>query len=225
MEVDTVREGLALIFVRSVNLLGIKEKISPINKQDIKEMILVKFKSLSLEEIDFAFKMDRWSGDPVQHFQLFNSEYVAKVLTKYKHWLRETRSQNNLPLQIEKKKTELTEEEKQITIISGIIDCFEEYKAHKKIPIGRVWVYDYLYEKKLLPAHTTAFREKIKRNAIKQMYKKSEVEVDRTRELKGILNEIQNGKRELKVLCKVLVLEEYFSRLIAQEKDIIDQIK
>lgn len=225
MEVETVRQGLGMIFVRAVNLLAIKQKISQINKDDIRDMILIKFKNLSLEEIDYAFKHDRWSGNPIDHYQLFNSEYVAKVLTRYKKWLRETRYQNNLPLQIEKKKPEPTEVEKQKIIDSGIIDCFEEYKAHKKIPMGRVWVYDYLYEKKLLPAHTQKFREKIKRNAIKKFYKKSEVEVDRTKELKSVLKKIQTGKRELKVFCKVLVLEEYFNRLIAQEKQIIDQVK
>lgn len=224
MEVDEVREGLGVIFVRAVNLLGIKEKISPINKQDIREMILLRFKSFSLEEIDYAFKLDRWSGEPVQHFQLFNSEYVAKVLTKYKNWLRVTRSNNNLPLKPKKEKPELTDEEKQITVINGIVDCFEEFKASKEIPVGRVWVYDYLYENKKLPAHTVKFREKIRRNAIKQIHKeKDQIEKD-GRKIRSILRDIQSGKKKLKVKCKILVLKEYFSRLIAQGKEISDQL-
>ena len=219
-----LQQGLSMIFTRASNLIGLKDPISNINKLDIVEMILSRYKGLSLEEIDYAFRLDRYSGESVSHYQLFNAEYVGKVLHKYRVWLRTTRANNNLPLSQRKKPVELTEEEKQITVINGIVDCFEEFKVSKEIPVGRTWVYDYLYDKKLLPAHTSIFREKIRRNAIKQLHnEKNHVEKD-GRKIRAILREIQAGKKELKVRCKVLVLKEYFSRLIAQEKEITDQL-
>lgn len=225
MKVDEVREGLGVIFVRAINLLGIKEKISQINKEDIRDMILLRFKSFSLEEIDYAFKLDRWSGKPVEHFQLFNSEYVAKVLTKYKHWLRETRSNNNLPLSAKKEsKPELSDQEKLITVINGVIDCFEEFKISKSIPVGRIWVYDFLYENKNLPVHTLQFRNKINRNAIKQLHSERNDPDRDGRKIREVLRQIQTGNKKLKIKCKELVLKEYFSRLIAQNKEIAEEL-
>lgn len=74
-------------------------------------MVLTRFQNLSVEEIDYAFKMDRYSGEPVPHFQLFNAEYVAKVLKKYQDWILKTRQQNNLSISkgIESKQPSLEE--------------------------------------------------------------------------------------------------------------------
>lgn len=100
MESQDVSVGLSMIFTKASNLLGIKDPISDINKQDIKEMILSHFNNISLEEIDYAFKLERYGvlGDKTAHFQLLNSEYVSNVLNKYKKWLKETRLANNLSI-------------------------------------------------------------------------------------------------------------------------------
>lgn len=219
-----ISQGLRIVFTRAANLLGIKEAISDINKQDIKEMILVRFKGLSLEEIDYAFKLDRWSGEPVEHFQLFNAEYVSKVLFKYKNWLRETRSANNIPLKIETKKTEISEEEKQIIIINGIIDCFENFKEQEVIPPGKTYVYDYFYQKGLLPVHTKQFREKIKRKAHKWMCEnKANLSNDRKTN-RQIINEIKSGKNQMQTKCKEIVLKTFFHKLIANKTSIQEVI-
>ncbi len=208
-----------MIFVRATNLLGIKTEISDINKTDIREMILSKFNGLSLQEIDYAFKLDRWSGDPVEHFQLFNAEYVAKVLTKYQEWLRSTRAANNLPLSKPKKKQEMNDTEKELLIIGGVLECFEIFKVTKEIPVGKTYVYDFLYEKKLLPKHTTEFKSKIKRKAIKEAYK-SKAEAEDKRAFTKVLRDIQNKKNAQIVRCKNIILKTFFHQLIAQEKSL-----
>lgn len=225
LEEIEVREGLGMIFVKAANLLGIKEKISDINKTDIREMILTKFKNLSLEEIDYAFRLDRYSGEPVPHFQLFNSEYVAKILKKYQDWIRQTRVANQLPIFKENPKTEeLSEEEKQLITINGIIDCFEKFKNTGMIEPGKNYVYDWLYEREKLPKHTSKFKARIKRKAVKMALREKE-ELGKTgSEIKNKIREIKSGENQLKRLCKDLVLMEFFSKLISQEKSITEII-
>lgn len=132
---------LGLIFVKCANLSGIKEPISDINKQDIKEMILTKFNKLSIEEIDYAFKMDRYSGEPVQHFQLFNAEYVAKVLNKYSNWLLKTRQEHNLKISVGQNSQGPTEEERKAIRHQFLKNVFEEVKNTGRS--GDAWL---LYE-------------------------------------------------------------------------------
>lgn len=215
-----LQQGFSMIFTKAANLIGLKDPISQINKLDIVEMIMSRFKSLSLEEIDYAFRLDRYSGEPVQHFQLFNAEYVGKVLHRYREWLRNTRANNNLPMAKKSEPKELSPEEKELLVINGAIECFEDFKTLKEIPLGKTYVYDYLYEKKLLPSHTPAFRERVKRQAIKQLYKSKENPNKDRREIKSILQEVQFRKNNLKVQCKNLVLQEYFNRLLAEGKSL-----
>ena len=58
------------------------------NKQDISVMIKTRFRSLSFEELDYAFQLDRhgYHGDSTKHYQLFNAEYVAIIIKKYMKW-------------------------------------------------------------------------------------------------------------------------------------------
>lgn len=77
--------GLGIIFMKIANFSGLKGEIPDINKEDITELLMTRFPTLSLNEIQYAFKIDRYGyhGDPTQHFQLFNAEYVVRVLNKY----------------------------------------------------------------------------------------------------------------------------------------------
>lgn len=79
------KSGLGFIFSRVAILSGFKGEIPDINKQDITDLLLTRFKTISLNELSFAFKIDRYGyhGEPTAHYQLFNAEYVVKVLNKY----------------------------------------------------------------------------------------------------------------------------------------------
>lgn len=220
---EYLQQGLSMIFTKASNLIGLKEPISGINKTDIVEMILTRYRSLSLEEIDYAFKIDRYSGDPVSHFQLFNAEYVGKVLTKYREWLRETRFSMNLPMKKPEEKKELSEEEKELLVLNGVLECFENYLSSSEILPGKSYVYDYLYQRGFLPLHTQAFKDKIKRRAVKIILRRERTEND-PRQIRAQLRDIQTGKDKLRVECKRLVLMECFSRLKAQGKHLSELI-
>lgn len=120
--------GLTMLFTRIPNLLGIKDVISDINKQDIKEMILSHYKTLSLEEIDYAFKIDRYSGEPIPHYQLFNAEYVAKVLKRYQEWLQKKRQDNNLSISKLPLPTEPSPEERKEIRRKFLKNVFDDIK-------------------------------------------------------------------------------------------------
>ncbi|WP_159427056.1 hypothetical protein [Formosa haliotis] len=85
LDPDTRKAGLGYIFSRVAILSGFKGEIPEINKEDITDLLLTRFKTISLNELSFAFKIDRhgYHGDPTPHFQLFNAEYVTKVLNRY----------------------------------------------------------------------------------------------------------------------------------------------
>jgi len=219
-----LQQGLSMIFTKSCNLIGLKDPISNINKLDIVEMILSRFKGLSLEEIDYAFRIDRYGnhGEPTPHYQLFNSEYVATVLGKYKNWLRKTRENNNLPISKPTEEKALTEDEKAMLIVNGIIECFEEYSTTGCIPVGKAYVYDILYKRGLFPVHTKRFREHIKRKAIRKRYKSRENPNTDRKSLKSILLQIQSKQSNQTVLCKEIILGTFFKKLIAQGKTISD---
>lgn len=221
---NEVSETIGMIFTKVSNLSGIKDPISEINKQDIKEMIFTRFGGLSLEEIDYAFKLERYGayGDKTQHFQLFNSEYVSTVLNKYKKWLNEKRVNNNLPIAEKQKPQEMSEEEKQLIVYTGVIGCFKNYEETKRIEAGKGWVYDFFFEKKRLPKHTPEFKARILDLA------KSEVE----NEIKGggITSQVKEALKNIQpstvaVKCKEIILREYFERIVSEKLDIKDEMK
>lgn len=221
---NEVSEGLAMIFVKVSNISGIKEAISDINKQDIKEMILSRFAGLSLEEIDYAFKLERYGayGDKTQHFQLFNSEYVSTVLNKYKKWLNEKRVNNNLPISEKEKPMELTEEEKELIVYTGVIGCFKTFEETKRIEAGKGWVYDFFFEKKRLPKHTDEFKASV--------MEKAKTELENEIKSGGINLQVKEALKNIQpsgiaIKCKEIILREYFERLIEEKIDIKAEMK
>ena len=127
LDSEETRPTLGLIFTRVFNLSGFKGVIDDIHKQDIVEMILVKYKHFSIEEIDYAFRYDRYSGDPIEHFQLFNSEYVAKVLKRYKDYIIQIKKDNNISHSISKVNF-VSDEEKRIIHEEFLKVVYEEIK-------------------------------------------------------------------------------------------------
>jgi len=79
------KKGLGIIFAKVSILSGFKGEIPDMNKKDITELLMTRFRGISLNELDFAFKIDRYGyhGNPTPHFQIFNAEYVARVLNNY----------------------------------------------------------------------------------------------------------------------------------------------
>lgn len=89
-----VYKAIGMILVKSNVLSGFKDKLTQINKEDISKMILTKYKNFTLEELNKAFEIDRYSSTPIEHFQLFNSTYVAKVIENYLEWKKSAKNEN-----------------------------------------------------------------------------------------------------------------------------------
>lgn len=214
-------EGLMFLFTRIANLCGIKQAIPQINKDDIKALILLRYKNLSLEEIDYAFRLERFGvyHQRTQHFQVFDASYVSQVLDNYRAWLRKLRAVNHLLAYTPKRVPELSEAQKQKIIRQGIVAAFEYYKTQGDIPIGSSYVYDHLYALGLLPIHTESFRKAVKRKAMRNLYRKGAAKQNRP--LKRTLRAIQRGHQDsFRVECKYIVLRSFFSKVIANNNAI-----
>lgn len=137
-------------------------------------MIQTMFKSLSLEEIDYAFKLERYGvyEYKTEHYQLFNAEYVSTVLNKYKKWVRNVRVNNNLPLSNKKIAIpEISEAKKLEIVMCGLEDSFHNFKETQTIKPGRIYLYDFLYEKGLMSkdvTHQTAVLKIARKNILKK---------------------------------------------------------
>ena len=86
--------GASIIFTRIAVFTGLKDDIDPFVKQDMVNGLITSHRHLSIEEIDYAFCMDRdgMYGDPTPHYQFICREYVGIVLKKYMNWKLEKNS-------------------------------------------------------------------------------------------------------------------------------------
>lgn len=206
------------IMLTIINHLGIKEAVSKVEKDDVKEMILMQFKHLSLDEVSYAFKLERYGvyGDKTDHFQLFNAEYVSTVLNKYLNWKVETRKQNNLNTPQLPQKTELSQEEKDQQVIDGLEAVFNEYKETNRVTDGRLYLYEFFYKRNLLPKDAPT-KNAVHKIACEQVKNR----VSLTKEEK-LLNKLTNndGKPSDTVLkeCKRISLERFFSKFTTFEQ-------
>lgn len=88
----------APIITKINTLSGCKGLIEEVMKTDISDMIKSRFKHLTLDEIDYAFKLERHReyDKKTEHYNLFDSNYVAEILSKYEKWKATKRRENNL---------------------------------------------------------------------------------------------------------------------------------
>lgn len=214
--------------------MGIKHEISQIYKSDIKEMILSRFKNLSLNEIDFAFKLERYGNyvdekgqiSRTEHFHDFNTVYISTILTKYIDWKRKTKLDHNIT-RIEPK-PEITQKEKDFWISKGVLECFDYFLEHRLIMDGKIYVYDILYDMGLLPTDPE-YKKKVYAEAVEviefEYSNKKAVSLDDKKNIREVLEEItkpKSGKAITK--AKELVLLRYFREVSANE-DSIDEFK
>ncbi len=225
MELDEmeVRKCLPMIFVKAANLIGIKDPISDINKIEIREMILARFKGLSLEEIHYAFKLEREEvfGERVKHIQLFNGEYVASVLNKYKEWLRKARFHNNT-LRKKEKAPEVTSSEKLELKIKFIVDAFNHYKENKNIPFGFYRAYKTLRDYEIIMPPNKEQIIDTRNRASKRCKPFNSSKTKRGAKLKSLgesITELFGGEKTIEIHCEEISLEDFFKTFIDEKKD------
>lgn len=225
MDIDNSYEfikQITVIFTTASIHLGIKDPISDITKDDLVELILSRFKTLSLNEIDYALKMERYGslGDKTHHYQLFNAEYLATVLDKYISWKREIKRTHNISKQIDK--VEISEEEKKHWENLAVVSAIENFQENGIIE--RVHVYDILFDLGYLPKDVD-FKNKMLKSAKELLEMNLNSTIAKTRderlELKESLNVIQNLKSN-KVInqAKILIVQKFF-----REHENLDEFK
>ena len=103
-DTNLFNKSVALIFTVAANKLKIKDGILDENKEDIVELLLMNFKGLSLDEVAYAFKLERFGnlGNKTEHYQVFDTDYVGQVLRKYMEW----KSKKRVELKLHDKKME-----------------------------------------------------------------------------------------------------------------------
>lgn len=200
---------------------GIKEQIHEVIEDDLIECILSHFKSLSIDELYYAFKLERYGVYDLKtdHYQSFNAIYVSTVLKKYIEYKKNTRIKHNLPIAKTQDMPQLTQQEKDALTYTGVVNCFDNYVQDKHIINGYVWVYDHLNELKILQPEKEsklAAMKKAKKNLQNQAKENPNPAVT-----KKIMAELeQKNSPAIIVEAKRLLLEQYFDKLIIAKKTI-----
>ena len=212
----------------TTNALGIKEATSSFNKQDIIELLITKYRNLTIDEVYYAFKMERYGnlGERIEHFQLFNAEYVSKVLDKWVNRKREVKRDHNI-LDQPKQKT-ATEKEKLYWINRGVTECIEYYEENGSVMDGKLYLYDVLYDLGYLPSDAE-YKNKMYAQAVEVVKFETESlkpkSIKEKKELKSILDEISLPKSPKVILkAKELVLLEFF-RNTFKDAEKVEELK
>lgn len=179
--------------------------------------------SMGFKEIKKMFEMyadNELSIKPIPNY--FDRILFGKIVESYK-----------LQRPIKKPRMiELTQKEKddisasnELTIYSGVFNCFEAYKQSNDIITGYIWVYDHLDELNILN-----YSDDIKRKqmplAKQSLIKKAKEEKTRS-DYKSLISGIANGTKKQAIVneAKNMLLCQFFSELIENDKHIKEILK
>lgn len=221
---------LGLVLQQASVLAGIKDGVQDIVKNDLKDLIFGKFGGLSLEEIAYAFKLERQLAYPTksEHYQFFSTEYVAEILGKYTEWKAEKRRANNID-PLPEKKRELTEEEKEILTLTSILQSFEDFKATGKLPVVNKWIYDELWKRGIMLDFAKSLTEQDKdllRERTKPILKqRAESEPDKYRAVyQSFLKNIPTNEGVEISVKKEVTLAYFYENLMKQNVSLADKL-
>lgn len=163
------------------------------------------------------------NGNPMLVTQQLNAVVIGRVMREYENLKkRDLDAYRRKRTEDMNKEVQLSQEEKDLIVYVGVIDCFKHFEQHKSIESGKGWVYDFFYEKGRLPKHTKEFREEIKAKAI--------IEVENDIKSGGVTSQVKEALKNIHqstiaVKCKEIILREYFKRLIKEKIDIKEEMK
>ena len=201
---------------------GVKSEISELAMQDISNYILSRCKTLTLVEIYKAFENERFNvyEQKTGHFDLFDGNYFASIIEKYKKWKKDFQVLHNLkPIQQTNLLAQMTESQKQQIVNDGINRRFAYFLEHSEVETPCVHIFDQLLELELIKNNnnTVGYYQKKLQEAteiLKKEYstKKSE-DVKEAKKIKIDLANIITGESEkIMPLAKKLVLLDFFEK-------------
>jgi hypothetical protein len=222
-EYDFLRQLAQMVSVISY-AAGIKEDISDFDKKDVKDLILRKYKNLSLDELAYAFKLERHGdlGEKTQHFQLFNADYVNTILTKWVEHKREIKRIHNISATV---KTEtISEEDKAKSVSNAVRNVLERFLEHQTINRDYVFVYEELYERGYLNQEV-AYKKKLMESAVilleMELNEKKPVSREESSGIKLELKKLVEPKNKKVILkAKELSMLDFLRKLVKSESEL-----
>lgn len=227
-----IKKLISAVLTQAYTLAGIKTEIDQSNAADINRAIINRFSNLTVEEVCKAFELERHLayGEKTEHFQLFNAEYVATILTKYVKWKRQTMHQQNIELPSNQKSNEVTAEEIRTIKLAGILNCYEDFAESGHVDDFRFNVFDILYDAGIFPktgssANSDARYSEIMVQAQGELIQEYAIKKAQSlgkhggEELKRDYEQIKSGFGSvLNNRCKAIALASYFKKLGSKEK-------
>lgn len=230
---------LSVAWTKISALAGLKTSTDIEITQDITNMIFNVYSDLSLEEIYKAFELERHFvyEEKTKHYQLFDTEYVGEILKKYKKWKQHTKVEHNIsPTNKINSLPEMTESQKKETMDNAIIRKFNEYLSSKIIEEPFVYIFDELYERKIIqnpspeePKIQMYFLRKLEEAKIQMVEElensTSPIKSERLN-IKNQIEKIHKGNSELaEIRAKKIILIDFFETHINRNTDFEKFIK
>tara|TARA_A100000171_G_scaffold49827_1_gene59754 strand:- start:17 stop:856 length:840 start_codon:yes stop_codon:yes gene_type:complete len=216
-----------------LNLLGVNEKNGSTDQHVAAfNHIHRTLDVYTYQEIILAFEMyvngeftDK-QGRPIEVFSEFNARVIGRVMKLYTEKKRENLTAYYQQKQMQKNKLpEISEAEKKKLIENGIIECFNDYKETKEIKHGRLYVYEELYKRNLLPPHTPEFKAEIEKRAKVKVLRQAEQTIksgkldENTHKAKKLIARVQEGKQSFKRDCRRIIIQDFFDKLLSESED------
>lgn len=216
---------LGAIFTSASALAGIKDGVQDLVKKDLIDLVFQRFSNLSIEEIYYAFKLERQLAYPTktEHYQFFSTEYVAEILSKYREYKQEKMRIHNINLP--KKEIALPPRNEKEDSFEFLKWCYSEWKQTGKLPYGATIIYPMLYKMGVLPPHTEQYREQVHNMAINQL-KHQQAEkrtLENRKEWKVItqlLKNIDTNSGAYKNATRSIVMKDFFKNVKTKKLDL-----
>ncbi len=220
---------LGVTLAKICALAGIKSEIDSLIKHDLTKMIFYSYGDLTLEEIYKAFELERHGTyeTKTEHFNLFNADYVSSILKKYKEWRQQMRRTHYLSPP--KPTTEMEDSEKKQIIDNGIIRKFNEFKESKKIEDPFVYIFDELFDRKIIkgsdtPALAMYYQKKLEQanlEIVTELKNFTSADKAERNKIKDELEKILSGdSSKVQIRAKRIILTEFFNKLVLQGTEI-----
>lgn len=213
-------------------LMEIKNPIDSFMKQDIINMLDGYWSNFTFEEMVKAFEMERFGqfSEQTEHFQLFNSTYIAKVFKKYQKWKSEKKIELNISNEIQA--PEKTEEEKFQLMTEAINRKYNDFKNDNEVSEPLVYIFDELVLRSLIqvpedsnsPYWNYYIQKNIKARKLLEVQLKNQP-TQNSSERKAIKKELDNiihgESKKIDVMVKKLILIDFFTRAKNENKSVI----
>lgn len=243
---DTYANELEELINHIVALLNIqvpntKEDKNRMNEQMllVGDLLRTEFGRLTIPEVKMAFKMYVSKQFPnLRVFRLLDCIAIGELLTAYIEYRNDSlRTYDHKKQALQQALPEMSESNKREIVTNGIIRVFNEFKETGLLPEPCAYIFDELYERKLIRDATTPEQQQYYQKRYDEAHKQVTAELTRdknakqldaiaARSIKEEMEKVLQGNSEKVTLrCKKLILADYFTKLIKNATNIESILK